>query len=288
MNLRTRTLAITGATLVVLLLALYGISRAIILGSAHRSEQQATRRDLERVTQTMSRDLAHLSAMTGDWSLRDDTYDFIQTRDPAYIQANLGDAALADLGIRFIAFANVSGEVFLAGSIASASGEETPLPEDLQAQLSGAGLLASQDNAEDSLAGILLLSGRPFQVAARPIMTSERQGPVRGTLIMGRAVDASLLEGISETTQLQVSAYTADDPALPEDFQRALASTSAEEPVFIAPLNGDTIAGYARLSDLQGRPALLLRVEAPRDAYALGKESLLQVSLSILIVGLVL
>jgi diguanylate cyclase (GGDEF)-like protein/PAS domain S-box-containing protein len=119
-------------------------------------------------------------------------------------------------------------------------------------------------------------------------MTSERQGPVRGTLIMGRAVDASLLEGISETTQLQVSAYTADDPALPEDFQRALASTSAEEPVFIAPLNGDTIAGYARLSDLQGRPALLLRVEAPRDAYALGKESLLQVSLSILIVGLVL
>jgi sensor domain CHASE-containing protein len=66
MNLRTRTLAITGATLVVLLLALYGISRAIILGSAHRSEQQATRRDLERVTQTMSRDLAHLSAMTGD------------------------------------------------------------------------------------------------------------------------------------------------------------------------------------------------------------------------------
>jgi len=288
MNLRTRTLAITGATLVVLLLALYGVSRAIILGSAHRSEQQATRRDLERATQTMSRDLAQLNATTGDWSLWDDTCAFVQTRAPAYIQANLGAAALADLGISFIAFANVSGEVVFAESVTSASGEGTPLPDDLQTQLSGAGLLVPLDDAEDSLAGILLVSGRPFLAAARPIMTSERQGPVRGTLIMGRAMDASLLGEISETTRLQASAYTTDDPALPEDFQRALASTSADEPVFIAPLTADTIAGYARLTDLQGRPALLLRVEAPRDAYALGKESLLEVSLSILIVGLVL
>jgi diguanylate cyclase (GGDEF)-like protein/PAS domain S-box-containing protein len=288
MNLRTRTLAITGATLVVLLLALYGISRAIILGSALRSEEQTTRRDVERATQALSRNLARLNATAGDWAYWDDSYAFVENQDPAYVEANLGGPALANLDVNLIAFANTSGEIVFAEAFDPVAGHEGPTPADLQAMLSGAGLLAPQDSPDDARTGIILLAGEPYLVAARPILTSEWQGPVRGTLVMGRAIHASLLEEIADVTQLQVRADSVDDPALPEDSQRALDSTSVGEPVYMSPLSEDTIAGYVLLPDIQGQPLLLLQIQAPRDAYALGKESLLEVSLSILIVGLVL
>lgn len=46
-----------------------------------------------------------------DWAQWDDTYAFVKTRDPAYVESNLTPAILADLEMDLMVILNTEGEV---------------------------------------------------------------------------------------------------------------------------------------------------------------------------------
>ena len=62
---------------------------------------------------------------------------------------------------------------------------------------------------------------------------------------------------------------------------------SEASPIFIRPLDIQSIAGYALLKDIYGKPALILRVDMPREIYSQGRASFLYLVLSLFVVALV-
>ncbi|MEZ4551259.1 MAG: CHASE4 domain-containing protein [Desulfobacterales bacterium] len=54
--------------------------------------------------------------------------------------------------------------------------------------------------------------GRPLLVSAAPILTSNGKGPSRGTLIMGRFLDAAAVAQIADQTQVNFSMAPAERP----------------------------------------------------------------------------
>jgi len=125
-------------------------------------------------------------------------------------------------------------------------------------------------------------------IASQPILTSEDEGPVRGTLIMGRYLDANEIEWLAEQTHLSLTVQRYDYSPMPPDFQAAIPSLSEEAPILIQPLDKQSIAGYALLKDIYEKPILLLRVDIPRDIYTQGQASVSYFILSLLAAGLVL
>jgi len=123
-------------------------------------------------------------------------------------------------------------------------------------------------------------------IASRPIITSEDEGPVRGALIMGRYFDTAELENLAETTQLSLSAHRFDDSQMPSDFKAAESFLSEDAPIFIQPLSEESIAGYALLEDIYGKPALVLKADMPRSIYGQGQATVNYFILLILAIGL--
>jgi len=61
---------------------------------------------------------------------------------------------------------------------------------------------------------------------------------------------------------------------MPSDFQAASSSLSEDEPIFISPLNADSVAGYALLNDIFEQPILVLRAEMTRDICKQGQTTI--------------
>jgi PAS domain S-box-containing protein len=287
MTLRRKTLLIIGVTLVGLIVILDASSQIILLGGFAELEEQSTRRDVERTLDALINDLAELNSKAGDWAAWDDTYAFIEDANDEYVKSNLVDETFIGLRLNLMLFINSSGRIVFGKAFDLKNQKERPVPESLQEHVSANGLLLRHPDTGSSLTGMVLLPEGPMLLASRPILTSENKGPIRGTLIMGRYLDAAEIQRLTELTHLSLTVHRFDDAEMPPDLQAVQSSLSEEAPILVRPLNADSIAGYTLLRDIYGQPALLLRVDIPRTIYMQGQASLGYFILSLLAIGLV-
>ena len=136
-------------------------------------------------------------------------------------------------------------------------------------------VIADQENIDSAVKGIVLLPEGPMLVASRPILTSEDQGPIRGSLIMGRYLGSEEIQRLAETTLLTLQVFQLDDPHLPAEFLDVRSNLLSGEAVVVQPLNSEEVAGYALLRDLNQQPALIFRVSLPRSIFLRGQATLL-------------
>jgi PAS domain S-box-containing protein len=287
MTLRKRTLLIIGLTLIGLIALLYTITSIILLDSFAQLEEQDARRNVSRVQSALSDSLETLNATAGDWAGWDDTYAFIEDGNEAFIQSNLVDSAFTNLQLNLMLFIRSSGELVYGKAFDLEKGQEAPVPQSIQAHLAANALLLHLPDTTSSVTGIILLPEGPMLVASQPIRTSNDEGPIRGTLVMGRYLNAAEVESLAKITHLSLAAYRFDDPQAPADVQAIRPSLSEESPVFIRPLSEESVAGYARLADIYGKPALVLRVDMPRSIYQQGRASLSYLVLALVAAALV-
>jgi PAS domain S-box-containing protein len=113
-----------------------------------------------------------------------------------------------------------------------------------------------------------------MMIVSHPILPANRSGPSRGRLVMGRYLDSGEVRKLGSITHLNLTVYKLDDELLPSDFTKARSQLSDRSPVLVRVLDEDTIAGYALLRDIYGRPILILRVDEPRDIYMQGQRSM--------------
>ena len=285
MTLRKKTLFTMSATIVALFVILYSASRVILLGGMAELEEQITHQNVQRAVSVLTDNLVTLNATAGDWAPWDDTYYFIEDINSEYIENNLVDSTFANLRLNLMLFVNASGQVVYSKGFDLQEETEVPVSESLVKQLLADGFLLRHPEPSSSITGIVLLSEGPMLVASRPIVTSSFEGPVRGTLIMGRYLDAMEIRYLSERAHVSMIMSGLNDPEAPSDMQAAWSSLSAESPTLIRPLNADYVAGYTLLSDVHGQPALVLRVDMPRDIYRQGQASVTYFLSALLLFG---
>ena len=270
-------MAAIGCFLFALLLVLYALLQGIILGSFQDIEAQASQKDVERVQWALMDRLSNLNNMVSDWAPWDQSYAFVQDGNPAFLQTNMTPTTLFDLKLNLFAFADSSGKLVFGRS----SG--FPLPGNFSRN-PWKGLLVQRSRSQKL--GILLLPKSALLIAAQPIVTSKHQGPARGTLIMGRLLDASSISALSRSVRLALSVRRFDDPGLPADFKKASDALIGGSPAFILSTE-ETVSGYALWRDVERKPALLLRVDAPRTIYRQGLSRLHHFVLVLFAAGLV-
>src|SRR3990172_4184732 len=89
MNLRRKTLIITGITFICLIMFLYSISTFIIVEGFTRVEQKDAEKNVQRAVEALSDKLTKMKTLNNDWATWDDTYEFIEDTNEDYIKANL-------------------------------------------------------------------------------------------------------------------------------------------------------------------------------------------------------
>jgi signal transduction histidine kinase len=269
MRMRTKMLTITIISVIAGTLALYVGSQFIIVSSFAKLEKQEVGENVERINSALSNEFADLSSKARDYADWDETYVFVQDGNEEYIQNNLDAPTWANLRVDVAVFINTAGQVVF-GTVFQPDGTTIPIPQSLSDLLSANDTLWGNSSITSEITGIVPLED-PLLIASKPILTSMHEGPIRGALIMGRYLDSEEIEYLSQTVHLLLSLSRFNDPETSADFYAARQSLSKENPVFVQPLNGSTVAGYALLTDIYENPFLVLRATLPRDIYKQGE-----------------
>jgi PAS domain S-box-containing protein len=269
MNLQRKTLSIVGLTLACMVVLLYFVLSTIIMDDFQKVEADGVQKDAERLIAVFEAEMADLDSLLFDWSAWDDTYVFIADGNEEYIKSNLIDGTFDTLQLNLILFLDSSGEIVSGKSYDLEEMEEIPISSGLDEHIySGAPLLRHYETYSN-LNGIIVLPEGPMFIASRPILTSNDEGPIRGTMIFGRYLSSSEMDRIADLTQLSITGQDVDEE-LPQDFQEAfslLSTSSAPNSVVVEAQGPDSICGYTLFRDIYGEPALILRVDTTRPIY---------------------
>jgi len=278
MTLRTKTLIIIGMALAGFLGTLYIVSRIVILRSFAKLEQQDARRNVDRVRSALADELATMDHLCRDSATWDKAYAFIEDGDPQFIRSDIGYGRFSTLAQRrqnLLLYINASGRIVFGEGFDLRAQKETPIPEGLRSHLLPGGTLLRSSSPESGVAGILLLPEGPMLVSSWPIVTSQGQGPIHGSLLVGRYLDAEEVASLSDKTHLALAVLPFQDPQLRRLFPMVPSPLPNNGPVVVQPLNSDSVAGYALLRDIDAKPALVLRVTMPREVYGQGRATVI-------------
>lgn len=287
MTLRQKSILSIGLTALCLIALLALLSHTILLRGYQDLERKHALDNIHRARGIVEDELAALDTLAIDWANWDDTCQFVTDANDSYREVNLTIETFVNAKINLIVFANLEGTPVFSGHYDLEQEQEQPLPDGLQRYLSPNGILFQGGKSPKPVRGILVIDGQPVLIAARPILSSKGIGPARGTLFMGRNLDTAAVESMRKTTRLPIEVLPLTQSELPPDLVEIQNELIQGRPTQVKILNSDRIVEYAMLSDLEGLPALVLRIEEPRAILMQGRRTLSYFLAAILCSGLI-
>jgi len=261
------------AIIIAFVAASYAISQGILLQGFARVEQEQTGTNVQRALSALGMEISNLDAIAHDWAAWDDSYAFMHDRNQEYLRANVVDSTFTRLRLNLMLYADTTGQVVFARGFDFNTEQEMPVSQGLQEYLAENGALLRFPNEESGVSGIIMLPEGPMLAASRPILTSQGEGPIRGTLLTGRYLDPQETRRIGDVTHLSLSLHQLTGSPLSPQLQAARSALLKGETTFVQAANEDIIGGYGLLQDINGNPALILKIEQPRDIYQQGVAS---------------
>jgi len=280
-------LLIIGLTMLGLVGGLFVLSRIVLMRGFAILEEDFASRDIERASSALANELSTLDQTTSEYGSWDLTYDYARGLHPDYVKTEFPASTFQQLKISFVVILDAHGRKLFCKGFDLTHGGEARVPAGLDDHLQPGSLLLSLKDPQSRVSGILDLPGGPALVDSRPILLSDASGPIAGTMIMGRLLDAAEIRHLGDLTLMPVEAQTLSSTALSPDFLAAAAAISKGAPNFIRPLDSQSLAAYHQLNDIYGRPALIIRVLLPRTIYEQGHTSLVQFLLLLIAAGFV-
>jgi diguanylate cyclase (GGDEF)-like protein/PAS domain S-box-containing protein len=284
---QNRIRLVVGVAFVSLIGLLYATSSTILINSLKQAEKQEGLQIVKGVLGVFDRFQEEFSARYADWAAWDDSYQFIQDGNQKYIDSGLAPEVFTLTKVNLILFVQSSGRIVYGTGFDYENQVYTPIPEKIKQSLAQKDILFQHSSPQSNVLGIIRLPQGLMRITSRPIVSTDGKSPIRGTLIVGRYLNEETIEKIARTTRSSLAVYAIDDKNLPTDFQKARSLLSDNKDIIIRRIDEDTLAGYTLLEDIYQKPALLMRVEIPREIYRQGRSSLRYLMVSLTIVGIV-
>ena len=285
MKLRKKTLLILTGSLLLTLAAGVLVASTVFLDSYRKLEYQDIQSDAARFNQALEFEISRLNALTYDWAAWDDSYFFMQNKNPAYISSNLMDDTLFTLELDFMVFFTASHDIHFFNSIALKDSSSPITQEDLANFFSSNQYLLSPNTDFDPVAGIAKINGQPVLIASHPILTSQEEGPPLGRLVFGRILSGHLLEHLQLMTGEEISISSIENGGeITKKFDSKHLVTSGE--MLVSTIADERISASVPIRDTRQRVAFIMTVQKPREIFREGRASVLRLVSALTLAGI--
>jgi len=257
-------------------LASVAVNRLVIMPSFIRLEHEQAERNTGRSVEAIHRDLQVLSTNVTAWAQWDESKLFMEGKNDAFVERELGIEAVASAEVSYMGFYRLSGEqVIHRAPDAEDDGEGFGA---LQAPaLSPDHPLMHHADVRSDATGLISTPSGPMLVASRPIVDSSGEGPAAGVLIFGRLLGDATRQRIADQYKLDLEIGPATWAEEHAGSAAPPAELDAGEPRRLSAIRldelGTTIIGETTIADLHGEPIVTLRVKTPREISARGEEA---------------
>lgn len=226
-------------------------------------------KNIVRAERAIQNDLQNLAAIVGDWAPWDDAHAYARGDNPGFPKSNLNVTTMANLDIDLLLVYDERGEVLWRHLIFDeATGDHEAL-EILNRDNPKSASLIHHSRLESHVEGLAQTGLGPMLLSSRPIITSEKTGPIAGTMIMGRFFDEATREALSERTEVALDWHLLEGP-LVIDASLKENIVAAGGGALTYAVTDEDIQAFALLLDLFAEPMMILQANTPRQITALG------------------
>lgn len=273
MSLRTKIIGALLGALVLLCISCLAFFIQVIRPSFIAIEEKEAVKDLHRVVSAIHNEIDFLTSLNHDWAAWDATYEFMHSLSDEYIEENLPDSSFTDNNLNLISFYDVDGRLVWGKfydieseqyiRIEEFSGERLPVDHTILRFDFHRNPLDKVD-----IKGIWMTAEYgPMMISSRPILTNENEGPVRGTLIMGRFLNSSAVARLNRLTKINFAMFPLKTNSLPQRMKPVLNRISPEEPYFIDRINDSRLEIYTAIPDIEGDSGVVIKVDIIREIF---------------------
>ena len=266
---------------------LFWVEQIAILPSFVSLQHAEATEDMNRCLNALKNEVAHLSTMAKDWSAWDDTYAFVNDRNSAYLESTLPSGSFVSGNFNLLYLYHKDGQLVWGESRDCRSAELIDIPEFGQSTFIEKYGLLEHGSTESSIDGIILTEKGPLLTSSKPIITSEDTGPIRGTLIMGRLLDRTMVMHLSQDLSVPFTVEILGTDPVSRQHERVLQQLTQTGSCVIEEGDQDHLNVYGMVRDIKGKPALLVEALVPTSIIARGKAAMLFTSCTILVIGVV-
>lgn len=201
MKLKYKTIIIALCSAAVLLGITYGIFYWVFYGYVDTAQRSQVDKDFEMVETIIENEKENLNSILKDWAYWDDTFNFINDRNPNYVTANLNDESLENLNLNMMLFVNQTGEVVGSGTFGLTEQQAAGLVENISENNFYSELLSDD---EDIIINTVILGGRPYLVAAGRVNNSSQSALSNGSMVIVKTIDDEMTAYIKDLTGVNV------------------------------------------------------------------------------------
>ncbi|MDH3669569.1 MAG: ATP-binding protein [Gammaproteobacteria bacterium] len=260
-----------------------GVQRFVIMPSFTELERDEATKNMERAVQAMEREIEHLGFSVSDWAFWDDTYEFVSGTNPEYVEDNLVFTSFTALKVHLMHFYNTEGKLVWGKSFDLETEEEIEVSEFAEGALTVESALITHKTEDSVVSGVFMTQGGPMLLVSKPVLTNEIKGPPAGAIIMARFLNEAAIDTIAEQARVDlVVAPLMGANAIKHD---ALQHISDEAPTYIEQTDTSSRV-FTTFKGVDGKPALLLQVDVPREISARGETAVRYAVGSLAIAGL--
>lgn len=288
-SLRTKSVSVLGLVIVLSVILNFGVLNFLVYPSFIELEQVETKRNLKRTQDAIRNELSHLSTFVWDWAAWDDTYAFIKNPNQGqkYIDSNLTESVFSGNFLNLILFYNNKGKLAWGQIYDLATKKKITLEEIPSIAFSPKHSLLKHTKIESAPAGVMLTNRGPMLIASRPIVTSDQEGPIQGTVVMGKFLTGPVIKRLKEQVQAEFQIWPLNERPSSPNEQKALAQLERGNKTVLRETGEDVLSAYSLLLDSDNKSTVLLRADTPRVISTMGIETLKVALLGIIGTGLI-
>ncbi|MFO1003202.1 MAG: CHASE4 domain-containing protein [Planctomycetaceae bacterium] len=240
---------------------------ALVMAPAFtKLEQDAAIRNLDRCQEAVDGVAESVSTLAFDYGAWDDTCQFLEDRNQAYRDSNLSSSFHDTTGNDLVAILTPSRELIAFSCLDPDSQEKVEVPDLTQDLRKPGNMLTEFSGTEDVKEGLVQTSHGLMIIASRPIVSSRREGPIRGAMIMGRFLNDDRIAEMCKRTHCRMDVLPLEKAINSE----SLGSSDSVESN-IEEIDEHTLLSSRRLDDIYGSPVALLTLESARPIAHQGK-----------------
>lgn len=269
-----------------LIVVAFGSSTYVILSNTlmpafDHLEQRAAEEDMARAQQGLSTMEEALGHFATDWAHWDDALEYMLGNNPRFAEVNLGPETLSNVDLNLTLLYDLAGALRWGAYIDDETGEQTEFTDAIVSSEAIDALLRHDTPLSEIDGFISTPDGLAF-ISSRPIVHSDRSGPISGTLILGQLINPDRVRQLRRMTEVDLALLPVASSEPPELSRQ---EQSESNHVAVHSIEDQLRISSQTLRDVLGKPIVTLTVRSPRRVSALGQDAVQSVMISIAILG---
>ncbi len=279
MSLRVRVALVSFALFLILFAALHFAASRVLLGSFDDLELSKAGESVDGIVKAFQVSQRLMQSVVRDWAAWDDTYAFMHNLNSGYKKTNVTPETFVNLKISVMLFVDPSGRVIYSQGFNPRNGKLIPAARSVIMKIAPGSPLLNRDGTS----GLLVLPDGLMLMSSYPVLTSDRSGPSRGTLIFGRYINSPEHAEISGMLRAKASLAAHDGP-LDGGADAKLLIDGMKADVHYE--SDDSMIARIVLKDVYRHETVMMSVPLNRSIHKQGITSLYVMDLALFIVGI--